>query len=309
MIIYVVSDLFQSPAQVLVNAVNTVGVMGKGIAAEFRQFYPDMFEQYRLLCERGQFDIGQLWLYKTPHKWVLNFPTKRHWRDPSELAFIEAGLEKFVHTYADKSITSVSFPLLGSGLGGLDWESQVRPLMERVLDPLPIDVYIHLYEPNNPFAQPRDIEALNEWLHGVPQTIPFSRFFEDVVAVVQNQRGWTTLDDYTTFNAHYDVTERRITLSADNGDSAVLSESTLSDLWHYLRATGYCLPGNLPSGMDAHSGMVVAVLSRLDYICPVYVERPGTSPTGRSSAIRQVGLYIIPPVEHVSPTVAKVARS
>ena len=83
MITYVVCDLFQSPARVLVNTVNTVGVMGKGIAKDFKRIYPDMFREYQRICERNSFDIGDLWLYKTTNKWVLNFPTKRHWRQPS----------------------------------------------------------------------------------------------------------------------------------------------------------------------------------------------------------------------------------
>ena len=78
MITYIACDLFKSPARVLVNTVNTVGVMGKGIAKDFKQVYPEMFSQYQRICEKGSFDIGTLWLYKTPNKWVLNFPTKRH---------------------------------------------------------------------------------------------------------------------------------------------------------------------------------------------------------------------------------------
>ena len=98
MITYVACDLFLSPARVLVNTVNTVGVMGKGIAKRFKQVYPDMFERYQQLCEGDAFDIGELWLYKTPNKWVLNFPTKRHWRQRSRPEYVEQGLRKFVDT-------------------------------------------------------------------------------------------------------------------------------------------------------------------------------------------------------------------
>ncbi|MBZ0289877.1 MAG: macro domain-containing protein [Anaerolineae bacterium] len=281
MITYVVSDLFQSPARVLVNAVNTVGVMGKGIAADFRRFYPEMFAQYQALCERGQFQTGQLWLYKTPHKWILNFPTKQHWRDPSRLEYIEAGLQKFAAVYAEKDLISVSFPLLGSGLGGLDWEMQVRPLMEHYLDPLPIDIFIHLYEPNNPFASTRDDEALSRWLSAAPPIIPFARFFQDVVALVKQQHNYETLDDHTPFEAVYDDAERRILLSPGG---VILSESTLADVWHYIRAAGYTAPGSLPAGPDAHAGLIVALLSRLDYVHPVYIER---------AAGRQIGLHLL----------------
>ena len=110
MITYVDCDLLQSPARVLVNTVNTVGVMGKGIAKEFKQIYPEMFTEYQRLCDKGAFDIGNLWIYQTSHKWVLNFPTKRDWRQPSRLEYIQAGLEKFVARYHDYGITFISFP-------------------------------------------------------------------------------------------------------------------------------------------------------------------------------------------------------
>ena len=157
MITYVNSDLFESPAQVLVNAVNTVGVMGKGIALDFRQRYPDMFRRYQELCEHQQFNIGQLWLYKTSDRWILNFTTKRHWRGPSTLSFIETGLKVFVSTYEQKHIASISFPMLGCGHGGLEWESQVQPLMERYLNSLPISIYIHVPDTAGLFLQPSDV--------------------------------------------------------------------------------------------------------------------------------------------------------
>ena len=118
MITYVASDIFDSPAKVLVNTVNTVGVMGKGIAKVFKAVYPEMFKEYQALCETRQFDIGQLWLYKAPNRWVLNFPTKRHWRNPSKVEFLEQGLAKFANSFSDYGITSVAFPLLGCGNGG-----------------------------------------------------------------------------------------------------------------------------------------------------------------------------------------------
>ncbi len=145
MISYVHGDIFTSEAQVLVNAVNTVGVMGKGIALEFKRRYPQMFKEYQGICKAGQFKVGQLWLYKSADKWILNFPTKIHWRDPSRLEYIEAGLRTFAAIYAQDEITSIAFPQLGCGAGGLDWESQVRPLMERYLSPLSIRIEIYRY--------------------------------------------------------------------------------------------------------------------------------------------------------------------
>ncbi|HEX2618839.1 MAG TPA: macro domain-containing protein, partial [Phototrophicaceae bacterium] len=143
MITYVNGDLLQSPAKVLVNPTNTVGVMGRGLAADFKRIYPEMFDQYRTLCETRRLAVGQLHLYRTPHKWVLNFPIKKHWREEVRLDDIEAGLQKFAAIYADQGMTSVSFPAVEMGDTELNWRYKVRPLMEAYLDPLPIMIYIH----------------------------------------------------------------------------------------------------------------------------------------------------------------------
>lgn len=143
MLKYVEGDLFASPAQVLVNTVNTVGVMGKGIALEFKKRYPDMFEKYKEQCDKHKLVIGKLMLCYEPDHWILQFPTKEHWRNPSKLEYVEKGLMAFARKYSDYNISSVAFPKLGCGNGELDWE-EVKPLMEKYLKDLPIDVYIYL---------------------------------------------------------------------------------------------------------------------------------------------------------------------
>jgi O-acetyl-ADP-ribose deacetylase (regulator of RNase III) len=143
MVEYLTTSLFDSPAQTLVNPVNTVGVMGSGLAAKFKALWPAMYEDYRCLCLGGVLRIGKLYLWRSPDRWVLNFPTKRHWRHRSRLDYIEAGLQCFVRIYSPWSITSVAFPKLGCGNGGLNWE-HVRPVMEQYLTDLPIPVYIHV---------------------------------------------------------------------------------------------------------------------------------------------------------------------
>lgn len=178
MIKYIQGDIFQSPSKVLVNTVNTQGVMGKGIALKFKQLYPDMFKNYQIFCEKKQFDVGMLWLYKTSNKWILNFPTKKEWKRKSELAYIEAGLKKFVATYQEKNITSISFPRLGCGNGGLRWED-VKPMMEHYLKNLPIDIYI--YEGNYLDSKEyEDHEKMKEWLIMNPQGISFEEFLSDL---------------------------------------------------------------------------------------------------------------------------------
>lgn len=111
MIKYIYGNLFDSPAKTLVNTVNTVGIMGKGIAKVFKQVYPEMFKEYQKICERDLFEIGQLWLYKTSNKWVLKFPTKEHWKSPSKIDFIEKGLQNFSETYAEKGFFQSHFHL------------------------------------------------------------------------------------------------------------------------------------------------------------------------------------------------------
>jgi O-acetyl-ADP-ribose deacetylase (regulator of RNase III) len=298
MITYVVSDLFQSPAKVLVNTVNTVGVMGKGIAEAFKLYYPDMFAQYETLCNQGQFTVGQLWLYRTPHKWVLNFPTKAHWRDPSRIEYVEDGLRKFAATYADKGIASASFPLLGCGAGGLDWPTQVRPLMERYLAPLPMNAYIHLYESDNPFApETRDTEAIRIWLNGEPQAPTFDNFWNDLITAIRRQNRLKTLDTAQEFEVALDLEERHLSIQSSGAASIELGKNLLSELWQYIRAAGFCLPQHFPGGLDVHAPYIVALLTRLDYLRPVYVST--------NTDQRQIGLQLIAPLA-VSEDVAKV---
>lgn len=139
---YLEGDIFTSPAQVIVNTVNTVGVMGKGIALSFKKAYPEMYKAYREACEDNTFHMGKLMLWREIDHWILLFPTKENWRNPSKLEYIEQGLKKFVENYMKMSINSIAFPRLGCGNGGLNWQ-EVKPLMEMYLKPLPIDVYIY----------------------------------------------------------------------------------------------------------------------------------------------------------------------
>lgn len=146
---YPSGNIFDSSSQTIVNTVNCVGVMGKGIALEYKIRYPEMYESYKKICDTNNLQIGMLHLWKGENKWVLNFPTKTHYSLPSELNFIKKGLKKFVDTYKAKGITSIAFPQLGSSLGGLDWEGQVKPLLLDYLSDLPdIDIELYSYDPS-----------------------------------------------------------------------------------------------------------------------------------------------------------------
>jgi len=150
-------DIFKATSQTIVNTVNTVGVMGKGIAKQYKELYPEMFIRYRELCMTNQFKVGQLWLYHSVDKQhVLNFPTKKHWKNNSQLDWIKQGLDNFRCTYKQRGIEkSITFPQLGCANGGLDYYQQVRPIMFEYLSGLDIDIKIVLYNSSsnyNPFA-------------------------------------------------------------------------------------------------------------------------------------------------------------
>ncbi len=144
-------NIFTTQCQTIVNTVNCVGFMGAGIAFEFKLRYPEMFTMYQNLCEKKQINIGLLWIYhdrllNKPYSKILNFPTKKHWKDVSKLDEIEQGLVKFVQTYQAKNITSIAFPLLGASLGGLSKKS-VMQMMAYYLSQVNIPVEIWEYDP------------------------------------------------------------------------------------------------------------------------------------------------------------------
>ena len=137
-------DLFQSEAQTLTNAVNTVGVMGKGIAAVFKKRYPDMYADYTRRCQAGTVKLGEPYLFNGSlfGKWVLNFPTKAHWRQPSELESIRTGFRYLRSHITSWGITSLAVPALGCGAGGLDWETVMPVIYEGAANlGVPVEIY------------------------------------------------------------------------------------------------------------------------------------------------------------------------
>ncbi len=271
MITYVDFSLFDSPCKVLVNTVNTVGVMGKGIAKEFKGIYPEMFTEYQSLCERGLIDIGNLWIYPTPNKWVLNFPTKKHWRSPSKPEYLEAGLQKFARIYQEARIASVSFPMLGCGNGELDWESQVKPRMEHYLRPLPIEIFIHMHDPKaGAVREHRVPDATKKWLRSQPQSSAFTEVWDDLVGVVKTTRQFTTMDGEARFVAEIFCDEEGGGIRIDSDDvHALLHKEQMLDLWQQIRGLGLCIPDIMPSGLDMHSEYVLPLLAELSYMQPI----------------------------------------
>ena len=136
-------NIFESSCQTLVNTVNCVGVMGKGIAFEYRHRFPAMYEAYATMCARGRLRPGLLHLWKQGSPWILNFPTKRYWKHPARMEYIEAGLSKFAASFQSRGITSIAFPELGTNLGGLFWQD-VKESMYRHLEPL-VNLSVEIY--------------------------------------------------------------------------------------------------------------------------------------------------------------------
>jgi O-acetyl-ADP-ribose deacetylase (regulator of RNase III)/uncharacterized protein YwgA len=150
-----IGDMFESGAQTLVNTVNCVGVMGKGVAEVFKKRYPAMFEDYERRCRRGEVRLGEPYLYRDlSGTMIINFPTKDHWRSSSRLADIERGLDHLVRHIGEWGVTSVAMPPLGCGNGGLDWK-EVGPLIYRKLrgESLDVELYAPYGTPKNQLTE------------------------------------------------------------------------------------------------------------------------------------------------------------
>ncbi len=142
-----VGDLLRADVDALVNAVNCRGVMGKGLALQFKKTFPEVFAAYQAACDAGGVRIGQMHVVErqSSPRFVINFPTKDDWRKPSKLEFIEAGLIDLVEQVKLHRIESLAIPPLGCGLGGLDW-GIVRPMIVEAFAPLS-GVRVVLFEP------------------------------------------------------------------------------------------------------------------------------------------------------------------
>ncbi len=150
MIEFTTGDILAEDAQAIVNTVNCVGVMGRGIALQFKNAFPENYKAYVAACKRKEVQPGTMFVFETGQltgpRYIINFPTKRHWRGKSRMEDIESGLKALVQEIKELSISSIAIPPLGSGLGGLDWP-QVRSRIERELRVLE-DVRVIVFEPN-----------------------------------------------------------------------------------------------------------------------------------------------------------------
>ncbi|WP_325890878.1 type II toxin-antitoxin system antitoxin DNA ADP-ribosyl glycohydrolase DarG [Grimontia sp. NTOU-MAR1] len=159
MIKYVQGDLFADDAEAIINTVNTVGVMGKGLAYQFKEKYPENFDAYRDACKRNQVVTGKMFIFETKSlkkpRIIINFPTKEHWRGKSKIEYIESGLEDLVKIAIDAELKSVAIPALGAGLGGLPW-SQVEQKIINKLSPIN-GIEWRIYAPNEEPKKPVNV--------------------------------------------------------------------------------------------------------------------------------------------------------
>ena len=163
---FTVGDIHSEMAEALVNSVNCVGVMGRGVALQFKKKYPDNFKAYQLFCKQGKMRPGQMFVFSTnalSPKYIINFPTKRHWRGKSRMEDIEAGLVSLTQEIRARRISSVAIPPLGSGLGGLEWSSVRRRILDYLKELEGVEIVV--FEPgsgpvDNRINRSRDVPAM-----------------------------------------------------------------------------------------------------------------------------------------------------
>ena len=151
MIEYRTGDLFTADVEALVNTVNCVGVMGRGVALQFKKSFPDNFKAYAKACKQGEVEPGRMFITERLDnpKYIINFPTKRHWRGKSRIDDIKSGLDALANEIRERRIQSIALPPLGSGLGGLHWPD-VRERIESALAEIPSNVRVIVFEPRSP---------------------------------------------------------------------------------------------------------------------------------------------------------------
>ncbi|MEK6781705.1 MAG: macro domain-containing protein [Bacteroidota bacterium] len=169
MITYKQGNILDAPAEALVNTVNTVGVMGKGIALQFKKTFPENYKAYLDAVKEKKIQIGKVQVVHVHDvkgvKFVINFPTKAHWRYPSRISWIQSGLQDLRQQILEYNIKSIAIPPLGCGNGGLDWD-QVRPIIEDSLKDLQVEVMI--YEPSEAIREALKKEEKPKAAHLTP---------------------------------------------------------------------------------------------------------------------------------------------
>ena len=276
MLRFVQTNIFESPAQTLVNTVNTGGVMGKGIAKEFKLRYPQMYREYRQYCDLRELEIGALHVWRGSQKWVLNFPTKTTWKLPSKTNYIERGLQTFQQYYMRLGIKSISFPPLGCGNGNLNWD-EIKPLMSKYLSNLDIPIWIHEKFYDESFLP----EQLEHKASMAPTT--FDEFLHDFYSIVSERKGkFFSWSDRAPINL--DLPEHG-GLSSLSHPGVHIVEDDLAHAWVGLKL-GLLMLEQFGRENETIGGCVMAVAAQLPYVRHVDIVASRTS-----RGVPQRGLY------------------
>jgi hypothetical protein len=232
-----------------------------------------MFKAYKRICDQKALVPGKLWLWRGRDSWVLNFPTKVHWRNPSRLEWVEQGLVKFVSAYAAQGITEVSFPRLGCGNGNLDWDD-VRPMMEHYLSRVGIPIYIHDFIKDVGFP-----EHLEPVAAALKADCSDDNSFDGFIALIQRALAVSggqlvTLDSQDPFAAH---------MREDGGLSIETSSTTclfekddLRGVWLDLQ-NGLVTRGKAGWSDSGGGEHLLSLLSILPNTRPIQIQRAGRS--------------------------------
>lgn len=278
MIKYIKGDIFNSPSKIIVNTVNTVGVMGKGVALEFKKRYPNMFDNYKELCDRHLLDIGTLYLWREAEKWVLLFPTKKHWRNPSKIEYIEKGLQKFVDNWDKLGTHTIAFPRLGCGNGGLDW-NEVKPLMEKYLSRIPMQILVYVDNYNDPLPEHQDVTEMEKWLSGEMGLSGYEAFKVKLHNLLK------TDNELRLGEKKYKIKNVDGMISIDN---VVLEESQVCDLWNWVRDFGVITPEEMPYEYHNIAEVFLELMRQLEYVVSVFVSKDGFHFTKAPNAFQYI---------------------
>jgi O-acetyl-ADP-ribose deacetylase (regulator of RNase III) len=282
MLHFINTSILDSQAQTVVNTVNTVGVMGKGLAQAYKDRYPKMFEAYKSICDRKLLDIGKLWLWRGGAQQVLNFPTKTHWRYPSKIEYVEAGLAKFVAQYEKQGIREISFPRLGCGNGGLDW-ADVRPLMEHHLKSLPIPVYIHDFDAS--------VGAPEHKLAIMPASYKnsFEAVLEDLRLISEQHDGkFQTIFGQSPFTAHLQ-SDNSVIFTPSNGKRIIVPADDLYEAW-FMLVHGPLTNTKLVGSARSASSYVLSYFASLPYARAINIRN--VNATTPSVAVELSGEFV-----------------
>lgn len=225
-----------------------------------------MFVRYNELCKNKLLDVGKLYLWRKAEKWVLLFPTKKHWRNPSKLEYIEQGLIKFSENWDRLGADSIAFPRLGCGNGGLDWEI-VKPLMEKYLNKIPMQILVYVDNYNDPIPEHQNITEVEKWLAGEMGLFGYEAFKVKLKNFIESGKN--------VIQANGDFYE----IKSQDGmvciDDKTLDEVQICSLWNWVRDTGVFVPEEMPEEYNEIGIVFLELLKKLEYVASIFISGDG----------------------------------